>query len=73
MELQNNTTLNGLKCKGYLFTPPNLVPPWTTAVHGTNATITVIDAGTSETITVTIPKNGSTALFARLKVIEPAP
>jgi len=47
--------------------------PWTTAVHGTNATITVTDAGASETITVTIPKNGAAKLFARLKVVEPTP
>ena len=51
----------------------NLTIPWTTAVHGTNATITVTDAGASETVTVTIQKNGAPTLFARLKVVEPLP
>jgi hypothetical protein len=50
-----------------------LVPPWTTAVHGTNATITVTDTGASETITVTLPKNGASRRFARLKVVQAAP
>lgn len=51
----------------------DLVPPWTTAVHGSNATITATDAGDFETVTVTIPKNGAATLFARLKVVESAP
>jgi hypothetical protein len=50
-----------------------LVPPWTTAVHGSNATIIVNDDGDFDIVTATIPKNGAPTLFARLKVMEPAP
>jgi hypothetical protein len=50
------------------------VPPWTTAVHGSNATITVADDGAFETVTVTIPKNGSLALLQQwLTCSQPFP
>jgi hypothetical protein len=51
----------------------NLMDPWTTAVDPGNATITVVDGTPADTVTVTIPKNGATHLFARLKVVQPTP
>jgi hypothetical protein len=52
---------------------PTLSGPWTVAQHGVNASISAVDGGSFETVTVTIPKNGASTLFARLKVMEPAP
>jgi hypothetical protein len=50
----------------------DLVAPWTTAVDPGNATISVSENGTNpDTVTVTIPKNGNTGMFARLKVVQP--
>ncbi|MGC4015578.1 MAG: hypothetical protein QM755_13820 [Luteolibacter sp.] len=43
---------------------------WTTAVDPTNATISVVDGTPSDTVTVTIPKNGNIHMFARLKVTQ---
>lgn len=51
----------------------NLMAPWTTAVDPINATIGVVDGSPADTVTVTIPKNGATKLFARLKVVQPTP
>ena len=51
----------------------DLAGPWTTAVDGVNSTIQVTDASPSDTVRVSIPLNGAPALFARLKVVEPAP
>ena len=44
---------------------------WTTAEDGVNATIMVTPGDPAATVTVTIPKNGRSTLFARLKVIQP--
>jgi autotransporter-associated beta strand protein len=50
----------------------DLVAPWTTAVDPGNATISVSENGADpDTVTVTIPKNGNTEMFARLKVVQP--
>jgi hypothetical protein len=49
----------------------DLLDPWTTAVHGVNATIQVTDGSPSDTVVVTIPGNGAPKLFARLKVTDP--
>lgn len=46
---------------------------WTTAVHGFNATIEVTPGSPADTVRVSIPRNGAAKLFARLKVVEPAP
>jgi hypothetical protein len=46
---------------------------WTVAQHGVNASISAVDGGTFETVTVTIPKNGLPTLFARLVVGPPVP
>ena len=46
---------------------------WTLAQHGVNASISAVDGGTFETVTVTIPKNGAARLFARLVVPPPTP
>jgi len=43
---------------------------WTTATAG-NSTIAVTTGGTSDTVTVTIPKGANTQMFARLKVAGP--
>jgi lysophospholipase L1-like esterase len=43
---------------------------WTAAAE-LNATIEVLPGGESDTVTVTIPKAGNAALFARLRVIDP--
>ncbi|MCX6875878.1 MAG: hypothetical protein NTW21_19015 [Verrucomicrobia bacterium] len=51
----------------------DLVGPWTTAVHGTNATIQVTNGTPADTVMVTIPGNGAMMMFARLAVAEPAP
>lgn len=55
------------------FSTTMMAESWTTAVDPTNATIFVNGGSPADTITVTIPKNGAPALFARLKVIEPTP
>jgi len=47
--------------------------PWTVAQHGVNASISAVDGGTFETVTVTIPKNGAPTLFARLRVVQAVP
>jgi hypothetical protein len=46
---------------------------WTTAVHGVNATIETTPGSPADTVRVSIPRNGAAKLFARLKVVEPAP
>jgi hypothetical protein len=46
---------------------------WTTAVEGVNATIEVTPGSPADTVRVSIPRNGAAKLFARLKVVEPAP
>lgn len=51
----------------------DLMAPWTTAVDPANATIEVTDGTPADTVVVTIPKNGAPTLFARLKVVQPAP
>jgi autotransporter-associated beta strand protein len=51
----------------------SLTGSWTTAVHGLNATIEVTDGSPSDTVFVTIPKNGAPTLFARLKVMQVVP
>jgi len=38
-----------------------------------NATIQITDGSPSDTVIVTIPKNGAPTLFARLKVVQAAP
>jgi microcystin-dependent protein len=44
---------------------------WTTAVHGVNGvTIQTTDGTPSDTVTVTIPRNSATRIFARLRVSE---
>lgn len=43
---------------------------WTAAVHGTNATIQTTGGASSDTITVTIPRNGNSRIFARLRATE---
>jgi hypothetical protein len=45
---------------------------WETAVDGENATIDIAEGVDSDTITVTIPKNGEEKLFVRLRALEPA-
>jgi hypothetical protein len=49
----------------------DLVAPWTVAADPGNATIEVIDNGATDTVTVTIPRNGAPRLFVRLRVMEP--
>ena len=56
----------------------NLTAPWATAVDPGTATITEapalpVNGSPAHTVTVTIPKNGATHLFARLKVVQPTP
>ena len=46
---------------------------WTVAQHGVNASISAVDGGAFETVTVTIPKNGAATFFARLAVPLPLP
>ena len=49
----------------------NMQGGWTTAVDGVNCTIGVTTGGTSDTVTVTIPKGVNQKMFARLKVATP--
>ncbi|MEI7908416.1 MAG: chitobiase/beta-hexosaminidase C-terminal domain-containing protein [Verrucomicrobiota bacterium] len=56
----------------------NMQGAWTTAMDPGNATITEapalpVNGSPAHTVTVTLPKNGATQLFARLKVVQPAP
>jgi hypothetical protein len=47
-----------------------LAGSWTTAVDPGNSTISVTDGTPSDTVTVSIPRNGNPIMFARLKVVE---
>ncbi|MEY4243904.1 MAG: hypothetical protein RLZZ245_1489, partial [Verrucomicrobiota bacterium] len=48
----------------------DLIAPWTTAIAGGNAEIRITDGTPADTVEVSIPRNGSTRIFARLKVTK---
>jgi hypothetical protein len=49
----------------------DLSGPWATAVHGAGGvTIQTTGATPSDTVTVTIPRNGAARIFARLRASE---